>query len=71
MRVGSNKKGAISPSAPTSSEDDAVTHLSRYIYHLRNTSYSNVVARCGVVIIPCNSVCISYGLSMRGLSLSG
>ena len=60
----SNEKVAISPAAPTSSEDDAVTHLFRYIDHQRDTLYINVVARCGVVVIPCTLAWSSYGILM-------
>ena len=61
----SNEKGTVSPAAPTSSEDDATMHLFRYSDHRRDTSYRNIVARCGVVIILCISLWMSYSLSMR------
>ena len=63
--MGSNEKGAVAPAAPTSSEDDAITHLFRYSDHRQDTSYSNFFARCGVVIIPCTSVWSSSSLLIR------
>ena len=63
--MGSNKKGTVSPAAPTSSEDDAVTHLLSYSDNRCDTSYSNVVAMCGDLIIPCISVWSSSSLLMR------
>ena len=61
----SNEKGTVAPSAPTSFEDDAVTHLLSYSDNRCDTSYINVVAMCGDVIIPCISVWSSSSLLMR------
>ena len=65
MRMVSKEKGTVAPAAPTSFEENAVTHLFRYSEHQRDTSYSNVIAMCRVVIIPYTSVWSSSSLSMR------
>ena len=64
-RMGFNKKGTVALVAPMSSEDDTVTHLLRYSDHLCNTSYSNVVASWGGVIIPCTLVWSFYLLIVK------
>ena len=64
MRMGSTKNGTVSLGSPSSSKYDTFVHLFSYRNYLSNTSYKNGVARCGYVIIPCNSFWSSYSLSM-------